>query len=1464
MQENNRWDKGVEPKPKVFDSFGAGRFQIENRAEGLTPEEQEKQKEQQQQAEEKRRERLKKGFRIGIYATVLAVVAIVIVGFVMDIIGRDRVVLELGEFSFRESDVNAYVNAIEEHMRNNPDTASFGENLTKVALNDLIFNTSLKYYASSDNCNISVTAEDVAGINAIQLPGGVWTAETILNARWGEFSKSNFFRVRLENEAYRVMLSDCLIAKKEIFWTRIYLEAGYFLFPIMFEETEFLQEAFPAARDRLENEFLPLFEVGMSSEEIALRADRIRNMGDIDFDDVELLDTQAVVDAARMGYVVDDIVPALVDHGAPGEPVSLRDIVESLNEVGQHTGVMLEGGAAYTIVRLEGMTGGEFLSWDDFLSQMTDKADTRRLLGFDSSNFNALSQSAYAATQNVHCNMGAGTGVVCHGVRMRIVDVTSGARNPEITRTLNATFSVAYELRTQNTRNLICEPGTFSFSANIGENSHGPFVNTKVNCACKHRVSFELPDGYSLVPESLQSINFGGANLRVDGNTVSFDVNGITFQVNDPREFNVSIDIIGPEPRWELEGLSGVGTSQDSITHTYTRSDPLVVVKGQPIFFGHSILNRDGPNATTTINWTVMDSSAGTYTPAPIPRQLGSVSSFAVGQSSTWMPEANYVYTDMDTSAMPHGTLICQYIEFRPRSSGQGGAGRSSNTEVCARVIEIPSDRFCASDCGPYDINGDGFISGTAEYTRTFCAETYWRCRYNTTTTRDGFTNITCTNDRDDQGQLTGWVELYWRSNVYNQRERNRWGGYEWVTYWTNNWHWESDWTIHNAWNHMRHAGEDELFDNDVIVWQSDGVDVRWRWNRETKEWEWRGVGWVREQVSKSNEAKNNCSPIIEGDQGGIKVYVWDNAPGMTNFTGSSPSNPAWLYTEEIPRSTIYLRPGSKVQFAYWADASAWVHLQRVQNYSNCCSGQIANLTNNYEAMNCDFSISDIEGSIDGKDYIPAPKLNAGQGSWNGAQCLARGQAINRDYSAGPPNDMIAGERTITPYDLGKRFRQEGTIYPTDYDTDTSSCTVMCGDPETCSCSYSKTWYSAYKDRGDSWAEAKVPYNYQTKSSISVDPSDATDAQTRTTVSFSIENANRPNRMIIDNAQGYSTDTYPTNYRVVSFLLPPNGSIKTVPADGEQVQGTPSVGRDNVCRYYMNNGNINGSNLSSYIYNDVDLGCINITEGEGVIGANETFRKNFDGIYAHDAPAGTKVCYALTLYPASSWGKTTDNQSTEPANDAATSTSPSNAHRWWSQPKCYTIGKKPKVQILGAGLSVHGNISTSQTIKSFGKGTTEDRYPFEEVMGNPALLILTDTHRRIYGSWSQFEIVAERQVITTAGEPTRMASGAAFGNYGLCLSLGTSCAESAPGIMPVAPGGINEWSRQTITNSDIGNLGNYMRNALATIETRLNITCTPLPADGGPAARLINGCEHRRNPEGSPNISSSESKCYAN
>lgn len=143
--------------------------------------------------------------------------------------------------------------------------------------------------------------------------------------------------------------------------------------------------------------------------------------------------------------------------------------------------------------------------------------------------------------------------------------------------------------------------------------------------------------------------------------------------------------------------------------------------------------------------------------------------------------------------------------------------------------------------------------------------------------------------------------------------------------------------------------------------------------------------------------------------------------------------------------------------------------------------------------------------------------------------------------------------------------------------------------------------------------------------------------------------------------------------------------------------------------------------------------------------------KAFDAVKytIEDFPVGTRLCFRLSVRPGSS----------------------SNSG-WVSVEKCTTVGKKPKVQILGNDLKTRGIVNTSVVTKS----------------------------DKTYGSWTEYGILAKKQI---SGMASASMYNGGLASFTVCNSSQLSFANTPGGQTTCA----NNWSSigsySNISDSDI-------------------------------------------------------------
>ncbi len=284
----------------------------------------------------------------------------------------------------------------------------------------------------------------------------------------------------------------------------------------------------------------------------------------------------------------------------------------------------------------------------------------------------------------------------------------------------------------------------------------------------------------------------------------------------------------------------------------------------------------------------------------------------------------------------------------------------------------------------------------------------------------------------------------------------------------------------------------------------------------------------------------------------------------------------------------------------------------------------------------------------------------------------------------------------------------------------------------------------------------------------------------------------------------YATNSRPSTYEIVSFIVTPDVSKESMKHAGTGTQrygvSGPTTPGESCTRYYT-------SGLSS---SQIARGCVVVQRQENiyfnVTSGNDTASVDLDGktdgqacnvygkdcvslspsIVVDDLPAGSKICVALSVWPSSHRGLN------EGLQDGFTG-------GYWEHgdPECLTIAKKPTTQFWGAGLYSAGTVTTSQANKyAVGSG-----FRAANCNGNPSRVATEDTNgdgvrdvvkcpnggnnglsenvvqRSVFGTWSEYEIISGKSV-------TNMGSGAAFGYNPYPATWGGNYEWTRPGGFP--------------------------------------------------------------------------------
>ncbi|MDO5451538.1 MAG: hypothetical protein Q4F56_00400 [Candidatus Saccharibacteria bacterium] len=211
-------------------------------------------------------------------------------------------------------------------------------------------------------------------------------------------------------------------------------------------------------------------------------------------------------------------------------------------------------------------------------------------------------------------------------------------------------------------------------------------------------------------------------------------------------------------------------------------------------------------------------------------------------------------------------------------------------------------------------------------------------------------------------------------------------------------------------------------------------------------------------------------------------------------------------------------------------------------------------------------------------------------------------------------------------------------------------------------------------------AYARVPYNFKT---IIGDPeSDPTCAGKSglvcagegVTIDFPVAPVPKTNCETTNKCSGSNPETYSTKI--------PEARREVVVYDPDSGGGGVKSGIDNW-------GSSKNDDLCSYFglsHNETSCGYAKLTENDKDISTTGT--KISATFYAQDKTAGSRICVAAALYPSNS-GADTNWEDKE------------GSHTWRiSESQCYTIAKKPSLQVWGGNVYSRGKIQTAVSVKN--------------------------------------------------------------------------------------------------------------------------------------------------------------------
>lgn len=282
------------------------------------------------------------------------------------------------------------------------------------------------------------------------------------------------------------------------------------------------------------------------------------------------------------------------------------------------------------------------------------------------------------------------------------------------------------------------------------------------------------------------------------------------------------------------------------------------------------------------------------------------------------------------------------------------------------------------------------------------------------------------------------------------------------------------------------------------------------------------------------------------------------------------------------------------------------------------------------------------------------------------------------------------------------------------------------------------------KTNGDpSVAYARIPYNFNTEISDPVSKPNCSGREGTVcagegdSISFTIKPTPKTNCETTNTCTGGNAETYMT-------LIPE--------ARKEVVIYDPDAGGGGVKGGINSWGSSKNDDLCSYFglpHNETSCGYAKISSNDNNISTSgSTFTANFN---IQDKLAGSRLCAAAAVYPSNSGADNNWNDK-------------EGSHTWRiSNSTCYTIAKKPNLEVWGGNIYSKGKIETSVTSKN------------HLANYSPSFSVATKNSKTyIFGSWGELGLIS-------SGNVKGLASGASTG----------FAANSGGTLMPNPFGGVN-------------------------------------------------------------------------
>ena len=295
--------------------------------------------------------------------------------------------------------------------------------------------------------------------------------------------------------------------------------------------------------------------------------------------------------------------------------------------------------------------------------------------------------------------------------------------------------------------------------------------------------------------------------------------------------------------------------------------------------------------------------------------------------------------------------------------------------------------------------------------------------------------------------------------------------------------------------------------------------------------------------------------------------------------------------------------------------------------------------------------------------------------------------SFNRSYTNYPLGEIMTVNKPHTePNDHAVSFGEVGKSLDEIVTTNSNASTNSTPTQVNFSLSGSRNVANVTTGKNQKTASAIVPYNYETDTEITTE----------------------------DDAILYAGETFPVDY---SYIIKPRNNPETMNAGDRNYATTVGNPTWKIAMRIENGGGAwETATYDTKISNNKDE--FSIVSNEQMFNGHTVSLNT--SVVIPDVPAGTRVCFKSIITPATSGLPT----STDPNGDGKEKA---------SVEKCFTVAKRPSIQIWGGNVYTQNPIVTGSSAKSHIEGFTEFKIEDKKI-------------KRVFGSWGELGVIAGKVV----------------------------------------------------------------------------------------------------------------------